>query len=71
MQGHEAGNSSPCNSDVTNEWSYTFVNHTRKTLFYTTFLIFLYSSCHVRGLLEKYPTFDREKETGLLGALDT
>ena len=27
-------------------------------------------SC-VRGLLEKYPTFGREKETGLLGALDT
>ena len=27
-------------------------------------------SC-VRGLLEEYPTFGREKETGLLGALDT
>jgi len=27
--------------------------------------------CTVRGLLEKYPTFGREKETGLLGALDT
>jgi len=26
---------------------------------------------HLRGLLEKYPTFGREKETGLLGALDT
>ena len=26
---------------------------------------------YIRGLLEKYPTFDREKETGLLGALDT
>ena len=25
----------------------------------------------IRGLLEKYPTFGREKETGLLGALDT
>ena len=25
---------------------------------------------YVRGLLEKYPTFGREKETGLLGALD-
>jgi len=25
----------------------------------------------IRGLLEKYPTFDREKETALLGALDT
>ena len=24
----------------------------------------------LRGLLEKYPTFGREKETGLLGALD-
>ena len=27
--------------------------------------------CDIRGLLEKYPTFGREKETGLLGALDT
>jgi len=26
---------------------------------------------HIRGLLEKYPTFGREKETGLPGALDT
>jgi hypothetical protein len=26
---------------------------------------------YVRGLLEKYPTFGREKETGLLGELDT
>ena len=25
----------------------------------------------LRGLLEKYPTFGREKESGLLGALDT
>jgi len=25
----------------------------------------------LRGLLEKYPTFGREKETGLPGALDT
>ena len=25
----------------------------------------------IRGLLEKYPTFGREKETGLLGALNT
>jgi len=25
----------------------------------------------IRGLLEMYPTFGREKETGLLGALDT
>ena len=25
----------------------------------------------IRGLLEKYPTFGREKETGLRGALDT
>ena len=28
-------------------------------------------SLDIRGLLEKYPTFGREKETGLLGALDT
>jgi len=26
---------------------------------------------YIRGLLEKYPTFGPEKETGLLGALDT
>ena len=26
---------------------------------------------YIRGLLEKYPTFGLEKETGLLGALDT
>jgi len=26
---------------------------------------------HIHGLLEKYPTFGREKETVLLGALDT
>jgi hypothetical protein len=25
----------------------------------------------IRGLLEEYPTFGREKETGLPGALDT
>ena len=30
-----------------------------------------YTYTRVRGLLEKYPTFGREKETGLLGALDT
>ena len=29
------------------------------------------TNAHIRGLLEKYPTFGREKETGLLGALDT
>ena len=29
------------------------------------------SLASIRGLLEKYPTFGREKETGLLGALDT
>jgi len=34
------------------------------------FFVFLCGQ-HVRGLLEKYPTFGREKETGLLGALDT
>jgi len=31
----------------------------------------LFTSQEIRGLLEKYPTFGREKETGLLGALDT
>ena len=33
-----------------------------------TYIIVLVS---IRGLLEKYPTFGREKETGLLGAFDT
>jgi len=30
-----------------------------------------FMNLNIRGLLEKYPTFGREKETGLLGALDT
>jgi hypothetical protein len=34
-------------------------------------IVGLLSDLVVRGLLEKYPTFGREKETGLLGALDT
>jgi len=34
-------------------------------------LIFMHHASYVRGLLEKYPTFGREKETGLLEALDT
>ena len=29
------------------------------------------NNLHIGGLLEKYPTFSQEKETGLLGALDT
>ena len=33
--------------------------------------MYVRSVMYVRGLLEKYPTFGREKETGLLGALDT
>ena len=34
-------------------------------------LTFRHRASCIRGLLEKYPTFGREKETGLLGALDT
>jgi len=34
-------------------------------------ILFIYIYIYIRGLLEKYPTFGREKETGLLGALDT
>jgi hypothetical protein len=34
-------------------------------------LTFKNCASYIRGLLEKYPTFGREKETGLLGALDT
>ena len=33
--------------------------------------IYIYIYIYIRGLLEKYPTFGREKETGLPGALDT
>ena len=32
---------------------------------------YVYVYVYIRGLLEKYPTFGREKETGLLGAMDT
>ena len=38
---------------------------------YSFIYSFIYLFIYVRGLLEKYPTFGREKETGLLGALDT
>ena len=31
----------------------------------------LMTKYHIRGLLEKYLTFGLEKETGLLGALET
>ena len=34
-------------------------------------IAYFYHCVDIRGLLEKYPTFGREKETGLLGALDT
>ena len=45
----------------------------RKTLPICMFVGMASGKCdlHIRGLLEKYPTFGREKETGLLGALDT
>ena len=49
------------NGQLCESWrsvSYTFFNETDEFLF-------------VRGLLEKYPTFGREKETSLPGALDT
>ena len=42
-------------------------NHEEKDLQKTA----ISGTAHIRGLLEKYPTFGREKETGLLGALDT
>ena len=44
----------------------------KKTLLtqYQHLFIYLFT-INIRGLLEKYPTFGREKETGLLGALDT
>ena len=42
---------------------------TRATFTFTFLQLIL--ETYIRGLLEKYPTFGREKETGLLGALDT
>ena len=39
-------------------------------ILYTSFILGAITLT-IRGLLEKYPTFGREKETGLLGALDT
>jgi hypothetical protein len=41
------------------------------TCFERQALVIRRPSPYIRGLLEKYPTFGREKETGLLGALDT
>jgi len=35
------------------------------------FGLLIHPASHIRGLLEKYPTFGREKDTGLPGALDT
>ena len=49
----------------------TFFFHTRTLDSVAVYIPTLSSSHAVRGLLEKYPTFGREKETGLLGALDT
>jgi hypothetical protein len=45
----------------------------QSTIFYTLCPAYLstQNAAHIQGLLEKYPTFGREKETGLLGALDT
>ena len=37
----------------------------------TIYSFYYISADSSSGLLEKYPTFGREKETGLLGALDT
>ena len=55
----------------------SFYNPDEKCLQRGTDWVFKYSGLRlvckelIRGLLEKYPTFGREKETGLLGALDT
>jgi len=38
---------------------------------YMCVCVCVYIYIYIRGLLETYPTFGREKETGLLGALDT
>jgi hypothetical protein len=54
----------------------TYTCHTVQNITDTHNVVALYiDGClgfhDIRGLLEKYPTFGREKETGLLGALDT
>ena len=45
------------------------MNNQQMQLYAVNFMFMV--PCIIRGLLEKYPTFGREKETGLLGALDT
>jgi len=47
------------------------VNYSGRTAPLTSKVAFYIFIQQIRGLLEKYPTFGREKETGLLGALDT
>jgi len=44
---------------------------TRSGMCCVGWVVWYMGSASIRGLLEKYPTFGREKETGLLGALDT
>ena len=45
--------------------------HFVKSHAFTTGKTAVFYDIQIRGLLEKYPTFGRKKETGLLGALDT
>jgi hypothetical protein len=48
------------------------MRHTAFVPYYSVFQsINFLQGAGLRGLLEKYPTFGRNKETGLLGALDT
>jgi len=57
--------------------NFNFHNKTKTALTLPHAILHCLSQLHerhqvrIRGLLEKYPTFGREKETGLLGALDT
>ena len=57
--------------EITKQFSKTAFNLKSQTRKKAECLIYIYIYIYTRGLLEKYPTFGREKETGLLGTLDT
>ena len=66
--------------NVIHKQHYLFTLTDRTSLTKTIFMLascindkhfIIQTNTQIRGLLEKYPTFGREKETGLLGALNT
>jgi len=50
---------------------FLYINQVERKLTQQEIWIVKFLKYVIRGLLEKYPTFGREKETGLPGALDT